>query len=114
MLAQFKITEHHTRLESVQEQRRLELADREPLPQSQRGPDNYPAYLDNPRWKRKRLRKLVSTGYRCEVLDCGGQATECHHPSYDNVGFEENDDLVALCARHHQVAHGRSLQWADH
>jgi hypothetical protein len=33
----FVATEHHLRLESVQNQRRLELADREPLPEWQRG-----------------------------------------------------------------------------
>jgi len=107
LLAQFKITEHHLMLESVKNQRRVELADREPLPESQRGPDNYPNYLDSQRWKRRRQRKLVSTGGRCEVPNCKAAAVECHHPSYDNVGFEENGDLVALCAGHHRATHRR-------
>jgi hypothetical protein len=101
----FVATEHHLRLESVQNQRRLELADREPLPEWQRGRDGYLAYLDSPRWKRKRLRKLVSVGRRCESPDCGRVATRVPSPGVRHVGFEENADLVALCLIHHRAAH---------
>ena len=38
-------------------------------------------------------------------------ADECHHLSYDRLGFEENADLAALCVGHHQMAHGR--RWSD-
>ena len=110
--SEFRISEHHERLESVQERRRLEMADQEALP-SWTGSvaAHYHHYLDSPRWKRKRIRKLVSTQWRCETSGCGAPADECHHLSYDRLGFEENADLAALCVGHHQMAHGR--RWSD-
>src|SRR5262245_44848353 len=95
------------RLRHVQKQRRIALLDREPLRDWYQ---DYPrksarSYIHSGRWRRIRRRKLVSVNYRCEQPGCKGSATACHHKHYDTLGFEENDDLKALCFRHHVARH---------
>ena len=91
-------------LRSLERQRRIELADLEPLSPHQQ--EHYRAYLDSPRWKRKRQRKFVAVANLCEFPGCKAKAAECHHLHYDTFGFEENADLEALCRPHHEVRHG--------
>ena len=91
-------------LRPLEAQRRIELGDLEPL--SPRQQEHYPAYLNSLRWKRKRQRKLVSVVGRCEFPGCKAMASECHHLHCRTFGFEENEDLGALCRRHHEMRHG--------
>jgi hypothetical protein len=91
--------------QSAVRRRRIELADREPLPRHWQ--DEYRSHLDSWRWKRTRTRKMVSVRCRCEYPDCSQHAENCHHLHYDSLGFEENYDLEALCRHHHRVRHGR-------
>jgi hypothetical protein len=107
------------KLDDLRRHRRIEFADREPLAKTVRiwlGDGNYEVrvfsrrelydrHLDSPRWKRTRLRKLVSVGNRCEYPGCEDYATDCHHLHYDTLGFEENADLEALCRMHHRAQH---------
>jgi hypothetical protein len=95
-------------LQNLHRHRNGELADNEPLPRSLLIPvygKGYSAYHDTKRWERKRQRKLVSVSYQCEEPGCTAQASHCHHLHYDNVGFEENCDLEALCEPHHKARH---------
>jgi len=93
-------------LRSVEGRGRIEVDDQGPLDPPHRGPNRYAAYLDSPRWRRKRLRKFVAVSSRCEFPGCGGWAEECHHRHYRTLGFEENGDLEALCRLHHEARHG--------
>jgi hypothetical protein len=89
----------------LRKRRRLEIDDQTPLLKCERWPDNYRNYRDSGRWKRRRIRKLVSVGHKCEHPGCTAAARHCHHLHYDNVGFEENCDLEALCEPHHKARH---------
>lgn len=92
------------RLRPVEQQRYAELGDQEPLSPNRR--DHYRVYLELPRWQRKRRRKFVTVLGRCEYPGCEASADECHHRHYRNIGFEENEDLEALCRLHHEARHG--------
>jgi hypothetical protein len=118
-ISKFVSGETTNRKRELYVQRRLELADREPLSmmgwayaggKSERIKLSqgalYRRHLDSQRWKRTRLRKLVSVGYRCEHSDCEEHATDCHHLHYYCLGLEANVDLEALCRYHHDVRHG--------
>src|SRR5262245_24050257 len=94
-------------LSQIRRRRIIELSDREPLPDWYQ---DYRRYLHSGRWRRIRRRKLVSAHHRCEHPGCKRLATACHHKHYDTLGFEENDDLEALCLRHHQARHSNSHQ----
>jgi hypothetical protein len=100
------------RLRRVQERRRIELSDREPLPDWYQ---DYRRYLYSGRWDRIRRRKLTSVHHYCEHPDCKRSATACHHKHYNSLGFEENNDLEALCVRHHVARHsnGQGPRRAD-
>jgi hypothetical protein len=91
-------------LSQIRRQRIIELSDREPsLPDWH--DQGHRSYYHSGRWRRIRLRKLVSVKHRCEQPGCKRSATVCHHKHYDTFGFEENDDLEALCSRHHWARH---------
>lgn len=49
--------------------------------------------------------RLRSVDYRCEIPGCGARARDTHHLHYNNIGFEENGDLLALCHPHHKAQH---------
>jgi hypothetical protein len=91
-------------LSQIRRQRLIALSDREPLSDQHQ---DYHRYIHSGRWRRIRLRKLVSVGHRCEQPGCKRSATACHHKHYDTLG-EENSDLEALCFRHHQARHSNS------
>jgi hypothetical protein len=95
-----------TTLSQIRRQRLIALSDREPLPDQQ----DYHRYLHSRRWRRIRLRKLVSVQHRCEQPGCKRSATACHHQHYNTLGFEENSDLEALCFRHHVARHSNCHQ----
>lgn len=65
---------------------------------------NYDKYLQTTAWKLKRDNALISANWRCK--ECGDEATDVHHVTYDRLGHEEPDDLVALCIPCHMKAHG--------
>ena len=89
--------------------RRLEIEEQGPLSDWQKRSYQQPGYYCdnwNWRWKRKRHRKMVSVDRRCEYSGCTAWADHVHHLHYNNLGHETNDDLEALCARHHRARHG--------
>jgi len=64
----------------------------------------YREYLGSPEWAELRKEALDRDGHMCQ--DCGQRkATQVHHDSYDNVGDEDPDDLLSLCAACHRKRH---------
>jgi hypothetical protein len=55
-------------------------------------------------WQNIRFRKFVSVGCRCQRCGGGFGQLEAHHLHYNTLGFEELDDLQALCRNCHQIA----------
>jgi hypothetical protein len=75
-----------------------------------RGPEGrsglYRAYMASPQWAERRGRTLMLAGGTCQR--CGQRrATEAHHLTYDRLGRERDQDLLALCGPCHQALHGR-------
>lgn len=67
---------------------------------------SYGEYLRTPEWKLRRQQKLEQANYRCQK--CGKtQGLEVHHLNYERIGFEWDADLIVLCEKHHDQAHGR-------
>ena len=67
---------------------------------------NYLEYLTSKEWKEVRELALKRAGYKCQI--CGStQNLDVHHNTYDHLGNETEhlEDLVVLCAEHHQLYH---------
>ncbi|HZA18923.1 MAG TPA: hypothetical protein VE645_18935 [Pseudonocardiaceae bacterium] len=65
----------------------------------------YKAHLRSPEWRRICKAALERACYRCQL--CGlplkrlrliGRHLEVHHNNYENLGCEQPEDLVVLCA----------------
>lgn len=65
----------------------------------------YAAYRASDHWKRVRARVISRALHRCQ--DCGAWDTvfEVHHLTYENLGTERDEDLVALCPTCHGQRH---------
>ena len=68
---------------------------------------DYAVHLGGLYWRRIRYRKFIAVDWICER--CGDQPAEleAHHRHYDTLGFEEIDDLEALCGECHRLEHDR-------
>ena len=64
---------------------------------------SYIAYLKTPEWATRRGEALQRAGGRCQR--CGELAVGVHHLSYERVGAELPEDVIALCAPCHRLAH---------
>lgn len=71
--------------------------------------DRYHRHLNSVEWAWRRNSVLRRAGYTCEGC-LNAKATQVHHLSYDMLGRELLFDLVALCERCHDAAHGRKLR----
>jgi 5-methylcytosine-specific restriction endonuclease McrA len=64
----------------------------------------YPEYLLTRHWERKRRLAIERAGYRCEK--CGFRYfLEVHHLTYERLGCEQPEDLMALCRTCHRGQH---------
>lgn len=63
----------------------------------------YVAYLKSPAWAARRASVLRRAGGTCEVCR-KAPATQAHHLTYDHVGNERPDELVAICRPCHEEA----------
>jgi hypothetical protein len=89
---------------------RREQRNRELDEESERWWARYRAHLESPKWHRKRQQVLWRAGGRCEAQDdkgirCERWATQIHHLTYERLGDENLDDLVALCRSCHRAQH---------
>lgn len=71
--------------------------------------ETYRRYLKTQHWQQIRTEVLQRANGRCER--CGYEpwkpgALQVHHLSYDRVGRESLEDLVAICPRCHMKIHG--------
>ncbi len=66
------------------------------------GYDSYSAYLGSPAWRDVKRRYQDACPMACM---CGATTVELHHTTYERVGNERLDDLVALCRHCHADAH---------
>lgn len=78
----------------------------------------YEQYLRSPAWREKRAAALKRSNGKCQ--DCLDErkmrgfasgylvwpGQEVHHLTYERVGNERPEDLIALCERHHLARHG--------
>ncbi|MFA5636906.1 MAG: HNH endonuclease [Anaerovoracaceae bacterium] len=70
-------------------------------------PSEYKAYLQSDEWKRIRTRIRRRARGRCER--CGVNVRDdIHHTTYERVGDERLEDLVAVCRHCHRYLHGKS------
>lgn len=58
---------------------------------------DYGEYLTSLDWQRRRTRALERANDTCERCGTWTRRLEVHHVRYDNLGNEEDDDLVVLC-----------------
>jgi hypothetical protein len=64
----------------------------------------YAEYLKTAHWQRVRTLALESAGYACEL--CSSTVDlEVHHRTYERLGFERPDDVIALCHDCHRDHH---------
>jgi len=55
---------------------------------------SYAEYLQSPKWKEKRKRKIKEAGFRCQLCNNKESALHVHHRTYENVGNEKLSDLI--------------------
>jgi len=46
---------------------------------------------------------MARDNHMCQY--CGGEATEVHHLTYENIGNEPLEDLIAICRLCHKDQH---------
>jgi hypothetical protein len=70
--------------------------------------DNYHEYLASVEWAKIRAKVFRRAGGVCECC-CDATARHCHHVTYDRLGNELLEDLLAVCIPCHEEIHGRKL-----
>ena len=67
--------------------------------------EEYIEYLKSEEWREKRKAFMEDRGNECE--ECGEKGTQVHHLSYENVGDEDDDDVMVLCNQCHKEIHNK-------
>lgn len=67
----------------------------------------YERYLGTEEWWHRRRHILHRAEARCEQCGSRSGSLQVHHLTYERLGYEHDDDLVALCASCHRDIHGR-------
>lgn len=89
--------------------------ERERVERDERWRAAYVAYLASPAWAARRAAVLRRAGGVCEVCR-NAPATQAHHLTYDHIGNERPDELVAICRSCHEAATLAQRQmnsWSD-
>lgn len=89
--------ERHAQARRAIYERNLRLATLRDMP--------YQEYLQTDEWKDTRRRALKRARFACQVCNVKNTELHVHHRTYDNLGCEENTDLIVLCKRCHEKAH---------
>lgn len=69
--------------------------------------EGYYEYLKSEDWRNKRMKTLLRDNMKCRC--CGEKATQVHHITYDNLGFEKDIDLLSVCAECHKKIHSEEV-----
>lgn len=65
----------------------------------------YQIYLKSKHWRERRLQAIKDVGSACQI--CGSEVElQVHHLNYDNLGHEEDNDLIVACEVCHKKHHG--------
>lgn len=73
----------------------------------------YREYLQTPEWQEKRKSAMKRAGFRCQVCNAYGVRLNVHHRTYERRGYENNHDLIVLCANCHQIFHDNGSLASD-
>lgn len=77
--------------------------------------NGYEDYLASPKWRERRRRWARESGKGVLVCFVCGHDGLCHlhHLTYERLGDEPFEDLIALCAGHHEAVHEllRERRW---
>jgi len=65
--------------------------------------DCYKEYLQTTNWTAIRKTTLLRDNDKCVI--CNKKAQQVHHLTYDNVGFEKQEDLISVCKPCHEEIH---------
>jgi len=68
-------------------------------------PKEYDKYLRSKHWKNTRKKALERADYQCQLCACKDAVLDVHHNNYNNLGKEENKDLIVLCRPCHRKFH---------
>jgi hypothetical protein len=69
-------------------------------------PIDYHKYLQTEHWQKVRQAAIERAGARCQLCNKPG-ILHVHHRTYENVGNEQPEDLIALCAHCHAKFHDK-------
>jgi hypothetical protein len=64
----------------------------------------YAEYLKTTHWQRVRALALEAAAHACELCSAA-ESLEVHHRTYERLGFERPNDVIALCADCHRDHH---------
>ncbi len=67
---------------------------------------DYEVYLASPEWKAKSIAAKERAGNRCQLCNSRGPL-DTHHRTYERLGNELSEDLIALCRKCHSKFHGK-------
>ena len=99
--------------QEIIDKRRIEQKKERDKKYSQKRDPKYLRFYKSKEWKALSLKKLQSTGYKCEV--CGKIATEVHHtiPIQTTQGWLKRfnfDGLMSVCVHCHNLQHKRFIK----
>ena len=72
----------------------------------------YLAYIRSPQWKQKREEHLDRCDRWCEICH-KARACQVHHVTYARLGWEQPQDLTAVCVNCHHKIHCSVLEPAN-
>ena len=72
----------------------------------------YQEYLQTDHWQETRKRALKRAGFKCQLCSSNGKL-HVHHRTYENLGNENNADLIVLCETCHGKFHNKVTEGKD-
>jgi uncharacterized protein YlaI len=69
---------------------------------------DYIAYLDSPKWQRKKANRKALDQNQCRLCFATTQL-QVHHVTYDRLFNEPMSDLLTVCKSCHEVIHGHKI-----
>jgi hypothetical protein len=68
----------------------------------------YEEYLKTEHWQKIRKEALLRAGYRCQLCNAA-KPLDVHHRTYERLGEERPDDVIAICRDCHERHHGKGV-----
>jgi 5-methylcytosine-specific restriction endonuclease McrA len=67
----------------------------------------YAEYLETPEWHYRRRQVVKAAERKCQYCGIPTHDLNVHHRTYERLGNEDPDDLIALCRDCHEREHAR-------